>query len=299
MKPQLKPVQTQRKIATPTALPEALYAGLLQEALKEDLGLAGDVTSTLTIPATKTAHATFVARGEGVIAGLKMALKTFALVDPTLTVEAFVADGTLVEKGTLLAKVSGNARSILTAERVALNLLSHLCGIATTTYSMVQQLEGLPTKLLDTRKTLPTLRALQKYAVTCGGGVNHRFGLYDMVMIKDNHIAYAGGLEAALTAARTAQPSLKIEVEVDTLNQLEQLIKLGGVDVVLLDNMSPETLETAVSMIKQSGLSMLTEASGNVTPKTVRQIAESGVDYISSGFITHSAKNFDIGLDVV
>ena len=183
---------------------------------------------------------------------------------------------------------------------MALNLLGHLCGIATTTYSMTSQLEGTTTKLLDTRKTQLNLRALQKYAVTCGGGVNHRMGLYDMIMIKDNHIAYAGGLKAALKAAKAGRShSLKIEVEVDTLEQLQELIDLGGCDIVLLDNMTGDTLAKAVSMVKASGLSMVTEASGNVTPATVRSIAESGVDYISSGFITHSAPNFDIGLDVV
>ena len=300
MKPQLKPVKNTQQISTPAALPEALYIDILQDALKEDLGLTGDVTSTLTIPETKTATATFVARGEGVIAGLKMALKTFELVDPTLAVEAFVEDGELVTKGTALATVSGKARSILTAERVTLNLLGHLCGIATTTYSMTSQLEGTATKLLDTRKTQLNLRALQKYAVTCGGGVNHRMGLYDMIMIKDNHIAYAGGLKAALKAAKAGRShSLKIEVEVDTLEQLQELIDLGGCDIVLLENMTGDTLAKAVSMVKASGLSMVTEASGNVTPATVRSIAESGVDYISSGFITHSAPNFDIGLDII
>lgn len=300
MKPQLRTVTNTIKIAQPAPLPEALYIDILNDALKEDLGLIGDVTSALTIPETKTSEATFVARGEGVIAGLKMALKTFELVDPNLNIETFVTDGDLVTKGTPLAKVSGKARSILTAERVALNLLGHLCGIATTTYSMVKQLEGLPTKLLDTRKTQLNLRALQKYAVTCGGGVNHRMGLYDMIMIKDNHIAYAGGLEAALTAAKAGRShSLKIEVEVDTLGQLQELINLGGCDIVLLDNMNGDTLKQAVGMVKASGLNMVTEASGNVTPETVRTIAESGVDFISSGFITHSAKNMDIGLDIL
>ena len=300
MKPQLKDATTTVKIATPTTLPEALYIGILQDALKEDLGLTGDVTSTLTIPESKMAEATFVARGEGVIAGLQMALKTFELVDPTLSIETFVTDGELVTKGTPIAKVRGKARSILTGERVALNLLGHLCGIATTTHSMTSQLTGTNTKLLDTRKTLLNLRALQKYAVTCGGGVNHRMGLYDMIMIKDNHIAYAGGLEAALTAAKAGRShSLKIEVEVDTLEQLQELIDLGGCDIVLLDNMTGDTLAKAVSMVKASGLQMVTEASGNVTPETVHSIAESGVDYISSGYITHSAKNMDIGLDII
>lgn len=304
MKPQLETVENTFKVATPAPLPEALYIGILQNALKEDLGLTGDVTSTLTVPETKLAEATFVARGEGVIAGLEMALRTFGLVDPTLTTQTFVADGTFVQAGTPLAKVSGKARNILTAERVALNLLGHLCGVATTTYSMVKQLEGLETgtdtKLLDTRKTQLNLRALQKYAVTCGGGVNHRFGLYDLIMIKDNHIAYAGGLKQALEAARAGRShNLKIEVEVDTLTQLKELINLGGADIVLLDNMTGETLAKAVAMVKQSGLNMVTEASGNVTPETVRQIAASGVDYISSGYITHSAKNMDIGLDIL
>mgnify|MGYP006270490613 CR=1 FL=1 len=283
-----------------TPLSAADYIPILQQALLEDLGtddyLNGDITSTLTIPENKTAKAVFKARQNGVVAGLEVALTTFGLVDSTLKIETRVTDGDIIKAGDTLARVTGKARSILTAERVALNLLTHLCGIATATHEMVQLIDGTKAKLLDTRKTLPTLRRLQKYAVAVGGGVNHRFGLYDMIMIKDNHIAYAGGLRPALETAKAGKPdSVSIEVEVDTLEQLEELLEAGGADVVLLDNMPPATLKKAVDMVNGR---LVTEASGNITKDTIRAVAETGVDYISSGALTHSVTNFDIGLDV-
>lgn len=292
MSAQLKAQKTPQM--TPPNLAE--YDPILRRGLQEDLGDIGDITSMLTIPENKTAEAVFKARQNGVVAGLDMALHTFTLVDETLRITPCVRDGDECLAGDILATVSGNARSILTAERVALNMLTHLCGIATATHEMVQLLEGTNTKLLDTRKTLPGWRALQKYAVLCGGGVNHRHGLYDMIMIKDNHIAFAGGLKSALEAAKAGKPDgIKIEVEVDTLQQLEELLAIGGADIVLLDNMPPEMLKKAVQMV---GGRLDTEASGNITKQTIRKVAESGVDYISSGALTHSVTNFDIGLDV-
>lgn len=282
---------------TPAPLPGDDYLPILRRALDEDLSEIGDITSRLTVPENKTAKAVFSAREKGVIAGLEMALKTFTLVDKNLEVTFHRRDGEMVMPGDTLATVEGNARSILNAERVALNLLTHLCGIATATREMVQLLEGTKAQLLDTRKTLPGLRALQKYAVAVGGGVNHRMGLFDMIMIKDNHIAYAGGLRPALEAAKAGKPDgIKIEVEVDTLSQLEDLLEVGGADIVLLDNMPPETLKEAVEMVNGR---LVTEASGNITTKTIRAVAQSAVDYISSGALTHSVMNFDIGLDVI
>ena len=277
-------------------LDDGVYIPLLRQALEEDLGEIGDLTSQLTVPENKTAEAVFSSREEGVVAGLEIALKTFTLVDENLEVTLHCQDGDSIFAGDALATVKGNARSILTAERVALNLLTHLCGIATATREMVRLLEGTKAQLLDTRKTLPGLRALQKYAVAVGDGVNHRMGLFDMVMIKDNHIAYAGGLRTALEAVKAGKPDgVKIEVEVDTLAQLEELLAAGGADIVLLDNMPPETLRKAVEMVNGR---LVTEASGNITKATIKAVGQSGVDYISSGALTHSVKNFDIGLDV-
>lgn len=276
-------------------LPKTLWQPLIETALREDLGSVGDLSSNLTIEASKTATARFVARKPGVVAGLDIALSAFTLYDPTLTVKTFVQDGDSIQPQTLLAEVTGSARSILTAERTALNLLGHLCGIATTTCQMVDALRGTNTKLLDTRKTLPGLRALQKYAVRCGGGLNHRFGLYDAVMLKDNHLALIDDLPKTLADLRQKLGhTIKVEVEVDTLAQLKTLLD-QPIDIVLLDNMTPAQLREAVALVDGR---FATEASGGVTPATVRSIAESGVDYISTGFITHSAPNLDIGLDI-
>ena len=282
----------------PTIPPLAaeVYIPVLRRALEEDLGLAGDITSRLTVPADKTATAVFRARQDGVLAGLDVALYTFTLVDETLIATPNARDGDALNAGDAIATVRGNARSILTAERVALNILTHLSGIATATRAMADIIKHTSAQLLDTRKTLPGLRTLQKYAVFCGGGQNHRHGLYDLIMIKDNHIAYAGGLKPALESAKAGRPAgVKIEVEVDTLAQLEDLLEAGGADIVLLDNMPPETLTKAVKMVNGK---LITEASGNITTTSIKAVAESGVDYISSGALTHSVENFDIGLDV-
>ena len=266
----------------------------IRAALAEDLGRAGDVTSELTIPAVQKAEARLMARKPGRVAGLIAAEMAFRLIDPALTFEVAAPDGSAVEAGILLATVGGPARAILTAERVALNFAGHLSGVATATAALVEAVKGTKARIVCTRKTLPNLRILQKYAVRCGGGFNHRFGLDDAVLIKDNHIAAAGGIAPVLTRVRAGLGHMaKIEIEVDTLAQLEEALSLGA-DTILLDNMAPDDLRRAVTLA--NGRAVL-EASGNVTLQTVRAIAETGVDYISSGAITHSAINLDIGLD--
>ncbi|HJS46040.1 MAG TPA: carboxylating nicotinate-nucleotide diphosphorylase [Rhizomicrobium sp.] len=266
----------------------------VRAALEEDLGRAGDITSELTVPQEARVSARLVARRDGRIAGLICAEAAFRLVDAGVTFDVALPDGSNVAAGAVLATVSGPARSILTAERVALNFLGSLSGTATMTAALVRAVEGTKARIACTRKTLPGLRALQKYAVRCGGGFNHRFGLDDAAMIKDNHIQAAGGIAPAIARLRAGLGHMvKIEVEVDRLEQLEEALALG-VDTILLDNMPLETLRRAVALVK--GKAVL-EASGNITLETVRAIAETGVDYISSGSITHSAPNLDIGLD--
>jgi len=283
-------------LALPFTRPPAalLVEPIVRAALEEDLGRAGDVTSELTIPADKAATARLLARKPGRIAGLICAEAAFRLIDPQLALQAALPDGSEAAAGAVLATVSGPARSLLTAERVALNFLGPLSGTATATAALVKAVEGTGARIVCTRKTLPGLRLLQKYAVRCGGGFNHRFGLDDAVMIKDNHIQAAGGIPAAVKRLRAGLGHMvKMEVEVDSLAQLEEALR-EGVDTILLDNMSLEDLRRAVTLAK--GRAVL-EASGNVTLSSVRAIAETGVDYISSGAITHSAPNLDIGLD--
>ena len=274
--------------------PALLVEPVVRAALEEDLGRAGDITSQLTVPADARAAARLVARRPGRIAGLICAEAAFRMVDPALTFEVAAPDGSDVIAGAVLATVSGSARSILTAERVALNFLGPLSGTATATDALVKAVEGTGARIVCTRKTLPGLRALQKYAVRCGGGFNHRFGLDDAAMIKDNHVQAAGGIAPAIARLRAGLGHMvKIELEVDTLAQLEEALGLG-VDTILLDNMSLGDLRCAVALAK--GKAVL-EASGNVTLASVRAIAETGIGYISSGAITHSAANLDIGLD--
>jgi nicotinate-nucleotide pyrophosphorylase (carboxylating) len=274
--------------------PALLFEPQVAAALTEDLGRAGDITSQLTIAAQTSAVARLVARKPGRLAGLICAEAAFRLVDPALKFDAATPDGSEIAAGTVLASISGSARSILTAERVALNFLGPLSGSATATAALVQAVHGTKARIVCTRKTLPGLRALQKYAVRCGGGFNHRFGLDDAAMIKDNHVQAAGGIAPAVEKLRAGLGHMvRIELEVDTLAQLEEALGLG-VDTILLDNMSLDDLRRAVAMAR--GRAVL-EASGNVTLASVRVIAETGVDYISSGAITHSAPNLDIGLD--
>ena len=277
-------------------VPAAIVGDAVARALAEDLGRAGDITSAATIGAAVQARAVLVARGAGVIAGLPLLVETCRQVDPGIGVELMAADGDRVEAGAIVATLTGPARGILTAERTALNFVGHLSGIATATRRLVDAVAGTRARIADTRKTTPGLRALEKYAVRCGGGVNHRFGLDDAILIKDNHIVAAGGVGAAVRAARThASHMVTIEVEVDTLAQLDEALDAGA-QVVLLDNMAPAELVTAVARI---GGRAVAEASGGITLEGVRAVAEAGVDLISSGWITHSAPRLDVALDVV
>lgn len=276
------------------ALDEVLLKPLVEAALTEDLGRRGDVTSQATIPATMQAQLQIKARQAGVICGMDLARLSFALVDAQIEFAAQVVDGETVAAGTVLAIVSGNARHLLTAERTALNFMTHLSGIATATRQIVDSVAEYPAQITCTRKTIPGLRTVQKYAVRCGGGRNHRLGLDDAILIKDNHIAIAGDMKTAIQQAQDfAGHLIPIEVEVDTLDQLEQALD-AGVSLVLLDNMSPETLSKAVAMCKGRAK---TEASGGITPETVQAVAETGVDFIAMGYLTHSTTALDIGLD--
>jgi nicotinate-nucleotide pyrophosphorylase (carboxylating) len=275
-------------------LPKALVAQAVADALAEDLGLAGDLTTDATVAADATSQAVIASRQPGVIAGLDLAKAAFAAMDATVQFERIKADGDPVDKGDVVARISGNARAILTGERVALNYLGRLSGIASLTRRYVDAISGTNAAIADTRKTTPGLRAFEKYAVRCGGGQNHRTGLFDAILIKDNHIVAAGGVETAIARARSyAGHMVKIEVEVDTLDQLALVLK-HKVDAVLLDNMMPEMLLKAVKMV---GGKAITEASGGVNLTTVRAIAETGVDLISVGSLTHSAPVLDLGLD--
>ncbi len=275
-------------------LPTIMIEPLVRAALLEDLGRAGDITTDAIVPAEARAATALVARQPGVVAGLDLALLAFRLVDPAIETTVERGDGSRVAPGDVIATVAGPARGILTAERVALNFLCHLSGVASATADIADAIRAHRTRVTCTRKTMPGLRALQKYAVRVGGGSNHRFGLDDAVLIKDNHVAVAGGIQPAIARARAAIGHLvKIEVEVDNLAQLEEALAIG-VDAVLLDNMSPETLRRAVAMVDRRAI---TEASGRITPQTAPAIAASGVDLISVGWLTHSAPVLDIGLD--
>lgn len=276
------------------ALPEIMITPCIRAALLEDLGRAGDITTDIIIDSTATTHMVLNAREHGVIAGLDFARIAFQQIDPGIIVEALVTDGQAVTPGEILAHIKGSARGILTAERVALNFLGHLSGIATATSGIAQAIAHTKAKISCTRKTTPGLRFAEKYAVRAGGGRNHRFGLDDAVLIKDNHIAIAGGVGPALSRARARVGHLvKIEVEVDTLQQLRDAMPYRP-DVVLLDNMQPAMLREAVGIIDGQALA---EASGRITRESAAAIAETGVDLISAGWLTHSAKVLDIGLD--
>jgi nicotinate-nucleotide pyrophosphorylase (carboxylating) len=278
-----------------TRPPHALLVEpIVRRALEEDLGRSGDITSELTVLPEARAAAKLVARKSGTIAGLIAAKTAFRLSSPALAFEVQAPDGSAVQGGAVLALIEGPARALLTGERVALNFAGHLSGVATATRDLVDAVAGTKARIVCTRKTTPGLRVLEKYAVRCGGGFNHRFGLDDAVLIKDNHLIAAGGIKPALERVRAGLGHMaKIELEVDSLAQLEEALGLG-VDTILLDNMSPGMLKQAVTLAK--GRATL-EASGNVTLATVRAIAETGVDYISSGAITHSAPNLDLALD--
>ena len=275
--------------------PDFVWRDAVALALAEDLGRRGDLTSRVILKKGQRGAAKFVARQAGRLSGLSAIQATFAACDLTHVLELHKSDGDAVAPGDLIAMVEGDAAAILEAERTALNFLSHLSGVATATAKFVDAVKHTKAKICDTRKTTPGLRALEKYAVACGGGVNHRFGLDDAILIKDNHIAMAGGILPAIAAARAAiGHMIKIEVEVDTLDQLRAILD-QKIDAVLLDNMKPDQLREAVILIASR---FTTEASGGVNLETVRAIAESGVDLISVGWITHSAPILDIGLDI-
>jgi nicotinate-nucleotide pyrophosphorylase (carboxylating) len=268
---------------------------VVRNALLEDLGRAGDITTDACVPEGTQATAKLVGRVPGIVAGLDLAAMAFHLTEPGLRFTAERTDGTRVTTGQVIAQIAGPARGILTAERVALNFLSHLSGIATATRDISETISHTKCRVVCTRKTTPGLRAVEKYAVRCGGGANHRFGLDDAILIKDNHIAIAGGIRQALSRARAhAGHLVKIEVEVETMQQLEEALA-AKVDAVLLDNMAPAKLREAVKLVKGRAI---TEASGRITPDNAASVAESGVDLISVGWLTHSAQTLDIGLDL-
>ncbi len=284
------------KTAYPSVLPRPLVEEAVRNALLEDLGRAGDITSHATIAPEKQATAILTSREDGVLAGLDFVRAAFAQIDSSLEVSVAVTDATRIKAGQEIVRISGNARSILSAERVALNYLMVLSGIATYTARFADKIAHTQAKICDTRKTMPGMRSFAKYAVRCGGGANHRFGLDDAVLIKDNHIAVAGGVKQAIEAARSFVGHLvKIEVEVDTLEQMAEALSVQA-DVILLDNMPPETLVKAVEI--NAGRAKL-EASGNINFDTVKAVAETGVDYISTSKITMSAPTLDVGLDIV
>lgn len=271
----------------------------VQLAFEEDVK-DGDHTSQACIPENAKGRAKLLVKDEGIIAGISIAEKLFALVDPDINFEQHLNDGDKVKFGDIAFHISGSSRSILTGERLVLNVMQRMSGVATKTNQVAQRLQGLKTKVLDTRKTTPLLRFLEKEAVRIGGGTNHRFGLYDMMMIKDNHIDYAGGIKQAIDAANSYQRenslSLKIEIEARNLNEVKEILSIGKVDRIMLDNFSYDDLRQAVELI---GDKFETEASGGITFNTAREFAECGVDYISMGAITHTIKNFDLSLKAV
>ncbi len=271
---------------------------LIDFALSEDIG-DGDVTSLYFIPAERRARAFVTARCEGVVSGVEIAARVFSKVDPSLAVEILIPDGSRVSEGAILIRVEGSARSILTAERVALNFLQRLSGVATLTATYVEAVKDTSARILDTRKTTPGYRLLEKRAVLHGGGTNHRMGLYDRAMVKDNHLVAEGGpeaIQAAIHQLKADKPGVEVELEADEIPQVETFLKMDGVDHILLDNMSPAELREAVAA-RGERVTPLLEASGGVNLQTVREIALTGVDFISVGALTHSAPALDIGLD--
>jgi nicotinate-nucleotide pyrophosphorylase (carboxylating) len=290
-----------RPIAMSLLSPDAFLSPLeievvVTHALAEDLGRAGDITSIATVLEDLEGRAALVSRDAGVMSGLPLVAAAFRRLSPEIKINAHARDGAAAERGATLMTIAGNARAILGAERVALNFLGHLSGIATETAAFVARISHTKARIVCTRKTTPGLRALEKYAVRCGGGYNHRFGLDDAILIKDNHIAVAGGIEAVLRRAKKAAGHLvKIEIEVDSLDQLREVLDVGLADVVLIDNFDLESMRKAVAMVAGR---LVIEASGGITLASAAAIAETGVDYLSSGALTHSVQNLDVGLDI-
>jgi nicotinate-nucleotide pyrophosphorylase (carboxylating) len=304
-RPNISIVKSVPKAETPAVgslfCPDAFISPLeiddaVNRALAEDLGRAGDITTIATVPEDTPARAVVAARKAGTISGLPLVAATFRRLAPEIEITAHARDGLAVAAKTELMTVTGPARAILAAERTALNFIGTLSGTATATARYVKRIAHTKARVICTRKTTPGLRALQKYAIRCGGGFNHRFGLDDAILIKDNHIAVAGGIRAVLERAKASIGHLvKIEIEVDTLAQLQEVLDVGLADVVLLDNMDVDTMRQAVKMV---GGRLVTEASGGINYDTCAAIAETGVDYLSSGALTHSAQTLDIGLDI-
>jgi nicotinate-nucleotide pyrophosphorylase (carboxylating) len=283
------------KLAPVVPLHPLIYGEIVTSALLEDLGRGGDLTTDAIVTPETRAEASIITRASGRVAGVEIAVSVLRQLEPALAVETLIPDGCDAEPGEIITRMSGSARAILTGERTALNLLGRLCGIATLTRSFVQAVSGTNAQVVCTRKTTPGLRALEKYAVRCGGGSNHRYGLDDAVLIKDNHIALAGGVGQALERARAyVGHTVLVEVEVDTLDQLEEALA-GDADAVLLDNMTPEQLREAVAMVAGRAV---TEASGGINLDTAAAVAASGVDLLSVGALTHSAPCLDLSLDV-
>ena len=272
---------------------------IISEALREDIG-SGDHTSLSTIPGNASGKARLLVKEDGILAGVDVALEVFRQVDPDIRVDVFIQDGNPVKKGDIVFEVSGRSISLLTAERTVLNFMQRMSGIATQTHKMVSKLEGLHTRILDTRKTTPVLRELEKMAVRIGGGCNHRFGLYDMILIKDNHVDFAGGIANAIDAALKylgeKMLNLKIEIEVRNLDELQQVLDRGGVDRIMLDNFGYDDLHKAVKMVDGK---YETEASGGITGETIRKYAECGVDFVSVGALTHHISSLDLSLKAV
>jgi nicotinate-nucleotide pyrophosphorylase (carboxylating) len=290
----MKPLPSVRLRGCPASL-ELIAEPVVRAALLEDIGRGGDLTTDAIVEPDRSAKAHIVARRSGVVAGLPVAFLAFSLLDKEAATSARVGEGERVEAGGVVAEVAARARALLTGERIALNLLGRLSGIATATRTLVDLVAGTRANIADTRKTTPGLRALERYAVACGGGRNHRFGLDDAVLIKDNHLALAGSVRDAVAAARARVGHMvKIEVEVDNLDQLREALEMP-IDAVLLDNMTPPQLTEAVRVVNGR---VSTEASGGVTPENVAEIARTGVDVISAGWLTHSAPAMDFSLDI-
>lgn len=282
-------------LASLPTLSQIMVDDAVKAALLEDFGRAGDITSQATIPAEATARAAIVSRQNGVLAGIDLAISALAQCDPDFEIDVLEEDGALFDPGSVVMRIEGNAQALLSAERVALNFLGHLSGIATATHAFASKIAHTDCRVVCTRKTTPGLRAFEKYAVRCGGGANHRFGLDDAILIKDNHIAVAGGVVTAIERARAfAGHLVRVEVEVDTLNQMREALTANP-DVIMLDNMGPDMLREAVRI--NDGQAVL-EASGGVNLSTIQAIAETGVDLVSVGWITHSAPVLDLGLDI-
>lgn len=282
-------------MTAPAPVSPAIVAEVIRRSLDEDLGTAGDITTDAAVSAGLATTGRIVARQDGCVAGLDASLRVFDALDGEVTCEPAVTDADMVATGAVLAEVSGSARALLTGERTCLNLLGHLSGIATATAGLVEVVRGFDVRISDTRKTTPGLRALEKYAVRCGGGSNHRFGLFDAVMLKDNHLAATGSITSAVAAVRAAiGHTVTVELEVDHLEQIPEALD-AGVDILLLDNMDAGTLRRAVELVAGRAI---TEASGGITAATAREIAASGVDVISAGWVTHSAPRLDVALEL-